>query len=153
MRHTEILICGRDLVDQWSNDNDYSKVADEIEAIGYDKVFAVTWPEHVSHPRFNGDCTFQRLNDVQYHLDHGSEVYHTVESMLAVDAAKKEWIEKKCCACGEKLGADRMLRNDAYDTTDKWWHKECYERHCEVEAQLKQADPDAMSEGEMRGVE
>ena len=60
MQHTPILIDGLDLF------NAYEDGTDTPDSIDRSALYEVTWPEHVTSPRFNGDCDFSQVQESDF---------------------------------------------------------------------------------------
>ena len=61
MKNEVVFIKGRDLDDNWCSD--YTTPEDVAgRKIGQETWYEVSWPDHVSNPRFNGDCCIQEAD-------------------------------------------------------------------------------------------
>ena len=97
MKHKTITITGSDLENSWSSDNNTP-----AEVAGFDKIdpavmYEVNWPEHVSLPLYDEDCTIAEANlDNVIRLGNGS--------LICADCLGQEYPDMQEPVTGWRLG-------------------------------------------------
>lgn len=61
MKHESIIIKGIDLMNRWENDARSAAEVAGLYRIDNEAMYDVSWPDHVTTPRFNGDCEIREI--------------------------------------------------------------------------------------------